>query len=168
MKMTLIILVALSCTGSLALAGDTGTSAAARRGATQAAAWFQGKNGMAQTETRSGWVDYARGTAISWGRGTLDVSTSYAIHTPDGRSVAGSLHVGANRKGAVVSGSRVKSQGRHSSAGAGGRIVGHRAATAHAHGSSGSGGRVKAETFSRSFEFRDRMGHSMAPYLFYR
>jgi hypothetical protein len=169
MYKTLLILLAVSCTGSLALAGDTGTSAAARRGSSQAAAWYQGRNGWAQTESRSGWVNFARGTAVSWDRrGTLDVSTSYAVHTPRGGSVAGSLHIGADRNGAVVSGSRVTSQGRNSSAAAGGRIVGHRAASAHAQGNAGPRGRVQAESFSRSFEFRDRVGRGLAPYLFYR
>ncbi len=168
MNKTCVLLLALSCTGTIALAGDTGSSAAARRGSSQATAWFQGKNGFAQTQSRSGWVDYARGTAVSWTKGSLNVSTSYAVHSPHGQSVAGSLQIAANRKGATVSSSRVVSQGRNSSAAAGGRTAGHRAATSFASGKTGPHGRVAAESFSRSIDYRDRFRHMAAHHLRHR
>lgn len=142
-----------------AWASEAQTSATAGRnggrgsGTAAASARYEGDQGFARTDTRSGAVNLARGVAVGVDEDGLSLSISGAIAAPNSPAVATTLNITINRDGQVATSSGVSIADGPSqrSATAGGATGSGRiapTATAAASGRTDARGRVDASTRS--------------------
>ena len=150
----------LAGVAAMAQAGEATTSATAGssgRGPGTAAAtanYAGGGRGYADTHTRSGKVNLARGIAVGFDREGLSLSTSYAVAGRIGPAVAGTFNLQIGRNGSVSTGvGHTVAQGDRSrtvsASGGTGSTRRSTPAWATATGQTGPRGSVRATTATR-------------------
>jgi hypothetical protein len=170
-----LIILALLAHASAAWASDAETSATAgsrtgQSGTAEATARYEGDEGFARTQARSGLVSLARGVAVGVDGDGLSFSVSHAIDTPWGPALARNFSLSIGRDGKVsISRGGVVSDGQiERSASAGGWASSARhdsQAGSFASGRTDPFGKVQARVESQSYnsyrEYRLRRTQEM-------
>jgi hypothetical protein len=158
LKLSVGMMMAL---GSYAWASDAETSATAgsnrfsRNGNASATARYEGDVGFANTQSRSGRVNTARGVAVGFDENGLSLSVSNAVASRNGLGVATNFNLSIGRDGSVShsGGSAVTAGGLRQDVSAGGSAGSHRGgstATSFARGDTGRFGTSRAHVYSHS------------------
>ncbi len=154
-RLTIIAAVVVMLIPSpVGLASDAETSATAassrgqRTGTAAATARYEGDQGFARTDTRSGAVNIARGVAVGLDQNGLSLSVSNAIAPKNGPALATNFNLSIGFDGRVSSSSGLAlSDGRYfRAASAGGKTSTSGGAISQASGHSDPTGRVVATT----------------------